>query len=102
MDDPNTERLVQLRHKRCRYPSIEALEEDISEYRASLIARSSAEGSWSRGEREQILKDLDDYSDMLDEHMVWCSEIDLHSRHLEQQLRADLKNLPDPFGATDA
>jgi len=101
MDNPDTERDVILRHKTCRYPNIEALEEDIRDNRASLVARSSAEDSWSRSEQKQILKDLDDYSDMLDEHMVWCSELDLYSRHLEQQLRADLKNLPDPFGSVD-
>lgn len=102
MDDPNTERSVRLRHRRCVYPNIEALEGDISEYRASLIARSSAEEAWSSSEREQILRDFDDYSDMLDEHLVWRSELDLYSRHLEQQLRTDLKNLPDPFGTADA
>ncbi len=102
MDNPDTERTVTLRHKTCRYPNIEALAEDIDDYWASLVARGSAEGSWSRSEKEQVLKDLDDYSDMLDEHMVWRSEFDLFSRHFEQKIRAELKDLPYPWGTADA
>lgn len=98
MDNPNTERDVSLRNRDCRYLTIEDLERDINDYRASLIERSKVEGSWSSSEREQILKDFDDYSDMLDEHLVWRSEFDLYFRYLEQKLRSDLKNLPDPFG----
>lgn len=102
MDNPKAGRSVTLRHKTVKYVNIESFEAAINLTHKSLIIRSRAEGTWSEAEREQMMKDLDDYSDMLDEYMVWTSEFDLYSRCLEQNLRKEIANLPDPFGPSNA